>query len=89
MTKTRTNQEEECKRRCFQCGRKIKTDKAAVSMEMSNCTDKFHRNGIPEDEVSQGCWVFGSDCANKIEKNDNEIDWLKHHEAEEKFGLIG
>jgi hypothetical protein len=59
---------------CERCGEKLDRAKA-VWLELSNTTCLYHPDGkLPEGEVSQGCFPFGSACARAVLKNggDNE-----------------
>jgi hypothetical protein len=74
--------------RCEQCGRKLNYDKI-TSLELDNTTGLYHslEEGIPAGHTSQGCFMFGSDCAKKILKNGGQLDVEQARKAQDKYGF--
>ena len=49
---------------CERCGRTIKPGQE-VWVEMGT-NGTYYADGVPEGVESQGCFLFGSDCARKV-----------------------
>ena len=52
---------------CERCGRFLDPTNR-VCLELKLGTDEYYEPGILDPEDSQGCFVFGRDCARKVKK---------------------
>ena len=60
---------------CERCGEELRRDRV-VSLELSNTTNLYHLDGIPEGEVSQGWFDFGASCAKAVIKESSQAVFI-------------
>jgi hypothetical protein len=56
---------------CEECGRVLEESKI-VWLELNNKTSRYHKPGEVKASESQGCFPFGTDCAENVLKREGE-----------------